>query len=97
MALRVVLHPYYKLAYIKLAWGGTEEQAAEKAAGNLYAKKLAGLLGNIARDLLLIVHIQILIYSSLPLYSSSPHVHSFRQLLEFLLEHLCSLVALPCG
>ena len=36
--LRVVLHPYYKLAYIKLAWGGAEEQAAEKATGNLSAK-----------------------------------------------------------
>jgi hypothetical protein len=34
MAWRVVLHPYYKLAYIKLAWGGAEEQAA----GNLDAK-----------------------------------------------------------
>jgi len=28
------LHPYYKLALIKLAWGGAEEQAAECAAGN---------------------------------------------------------------
>jgi hypothetical protein len=34
----LVLHPYYKLAYIKLAWGGEEEQAAERAAGNRYAK-----------------------------------------------------------
>lgn len=33
-----VLHPYYKLAYIKLAWGGPEEQAAEIKAGNLDAK-----------------------------------------------------------
>ena len=33
-----VLHPYYKLAYIKLAWSGPEEQAVEKAAGNAYAK-----------------------------------------------------------
>jgi hypothetical protein len=33
-----VLHPYYKLAYIKLAWGGPEEQAAEIAAGNRNAK-----------------------------------------------------------
>ena len=30
----IVLHPYYKLAYIKLAWGGPVEQAAEIAAGN---------------------------------------------------------------
>jgi hypothetical protein len=37
-APRVVLHPYYKLAYIKLAWGGAEEQAAEIAAGNQFAK-----------------------------------------------------------
>jgi len=33
-----VLHPYYKLAYIKLAWGGPEEQAAEIEAGNPNAK-----------------------------------------------------------
>ncbi len=33
-----VLHPYYKLAYIKLAWGGPEEQAAEIEAGNPDAK-----------------------------------------------------------
>ena len=33
-----VLHPYYKLAYIKLSWGGPEEQAAEIANGNLGAK-----------------------------------------------------------
>jgi hypothetical protein len=33
-----VLHPYYKLAYIKVAWGGPEEQAAEIAEGNLDAK-----------------------------------------------------------
>ena len=34
----IVLHPYYKLAYIKLAWGGEEEQAKEQVAGNRYAK-----------------------------------------------------------
>jgi hypothetical protein len=33
-----VLHPYYKLAYIKLAWGGLEEQAAEVVDGNIDAK-----------------------------------------------------------
>lgn len=33
-----VLHPYYKLAYIKIAWGGPEEQAEEIAAGNIDAK-----------------------------------------------------------
>ncbi|KAJ8583126.1 hypothetical protein M405DRAFT_687773, partial [Rhizopogon salebrosus TDB-379] len=32
--LALVLHPYYKLAYIKMQWGGPEEQAAERAAGN---------------------------------------------------------------
>lgn len=31
-------NPYYKLAYIKLAWGGPEEQAAEIASENLNAK-----------------------------------------------------------
>lgn len=33
-----VLHPYYKLAYIKLAWGCPDEQAAEISGGNPYAK-----------------------------------------------------------
>ncbi|KAF8814037.1 hypothetical protein BYT27DRAFT_7026335, partial [Phlegmacium glaucopus] len=36
--LALVLHPYYKLAYIKLSWGGAEEKEAEIAAGNLDAK-----------------------------------------------------------
>ena len=34
----LVLHPYYKFAYIKLAWGGEVEQVAECAAGNSAAK-----------------------------------------------------------
>jgi hypothetical protein len=25
----IALHPYYKLAYIELAWGGTKEQEAK--------------------------------------------------------------------
>jgi len=33
-----ILHLYYKLAYIKVAWGGPEEQAAEIEGGNSYAK-----------------------------------------------------------
>jgi hypothetical protein len=33
-----VLHPYYKFAYIKLAWGGEAEQQAERDAGNPDAK-----------------------------------------------------------
>ncbi len=33
-----ILGPYYKLAYIKVAWGGPEEQAAEIASGNANAK-----------------------------------------------------------
>ncbi|KAG1724576.1 uncharacterized protein EDB91DRAFT_1062760 [Suillus paluster] len=32
--LALVLHPYYKLTYIKMQWGGPEEQASEYAAGN---------------------------------------------------------------
>jgi hypothetical protein len=36
--LTPVLHPYYKLAYIKMAWGGPEEQAAGISAGNVDAK-----------------------------------------------------------
>ncbi|KAG1739814.1 uncharacterized protein EDB91DRAFT_1037218, partial [Suillus paluster] len=35
--LALVLHPYYKLAYITMQWGGPEEQAAEHAVGNLNA------------------------------------------------------------
>jgi hypothetical protein len=34
----LVLHPYYKLDYIEMAWGGAKEQAEEHAAGNLDAK-----------------------------------------------------------
>jgi hypothetical protein len=37
-----VLHPYYKLDYIRVAWGGPEEQAAEIAAGNPNAKNWQG-------------------------------------------------------
>jgi len=38
MSLIIVLHPYYKLNYIKLSWGGPEEQALEHLEGNPYAK-----------------------------------------------------------
>ena len=34
----MVLHPYYKLDYIKLSWGGADEQVAEHLEGNPYAK-----------------------------------------------------------
>jgi hypothetical protein len=34
----LVLHPYYKFAYIKLAWGGEKEQEAERNEGNPHAK-----------------------------------------------------------
>jgi hypothetical protein len=34
----VVLHPYFKLAYIKHAWGGAAEQEANLRAGNPDAK-----------------------------------------------------------
>ena len=33
----LVLHPYYKFAYIKLAWGRQEEQQVERDAGNPHA------------------------------------------------------------
>jgi hypothetical protein len=36
--LVLVLHPYYKFAYFKLAWGDPEEQAAEIKTGNSDAK-----------------------------------------------------------
>ena len=34
----VVPDPYYKLAYIKLSWGGPKEQATKIEAGNLDTK-----------------------------------------------------------
>lgn len=34
----IALHPYYKLAYIELAWGGAKEQQAEYEAGKFEAK-----------------------------------------------------------
>ncbi|KIM52087.1 hypothetical protein SCLCIDRAFT_32920 [Scleroderma citrinum Foug A] len=36
--LALVLHPYYKLAYIKMAWGGAEEQRREQEVGNQHTK-----------------------------------------------------------
>ncbi|KAH9058016.1 hypothetical protein EDB83DRAFT_2520902 [Lactarius deliciosus] len=36
--LSLILHPYYKLNYIKHVWGGEEEEMADIAAGNLHAK-----------------------------------------------------------
>lgn len=33
-----MLHPYYKLAYIKMSWGGPDEQAAQIDEGNADAK-----------------------------------------------------------
>ncbi|KAG2347026.1 hypothetical protein BDR05DRAFT_839376, partial [Suillus weaverae] len=35
--LVLILHPYYKLAYITMQLGGPEEQAVERAVGNLNA------------------------------------------------------------
>jgi hypothetical protein len=35
---KAVLHPYYKLDYIKLSWGGAKEQEEERENGNLDAK-----------------------------------------------------------
>jgi len=36
--LALALHPYFKLAYIGMSWGGEEDQEAERAAGNPFAK-----------------------------------------------------------
>jgi hypothetical protein len=36
--MSVALHPYFKLTYIKLVWGGLEEQEAKRKAGNPFAK-----------------------------------------------------------
>ena len=37
-----VLHPYYKLTYIGISWGGEKEQATESAQGKLDAKNWHG-------------------------------------------------------
>ena len=34
----IALHPYFKLAYIEIAWGGPAEREAEHKAGNPHAK-----------------------------------------------------------
>ena len=34
----IVLHSYFGLAYIKIAWGGEEERLEEVAKGNMGAK-----------------------------------------------------------
>jgi hypothetical protein len=34
----IALHPYYKLAYIELAWGSAKEQDAKYKARNFEAK-----------------------------------------------------------
>ncbi|KAM6492375.1 hypothetical protein JOM56_012100, partial [Amanita muscaria] len=36
--LALVLHPYFKLEYIRMMWGGDEEKRAEQARGNKDAK-----------------------------------------------------------
>ena len=36
--LALVLHPYYKLDYIKMAWGGAKEKRKELEAGNAFVK-----------------------------------------------------------
>jgi len=33
-----VLHPYFKLAYIEIVWGGPVEQEAKRDEGNPHAK-----------------------------------------------------------
>ena len=38
LIIPTVLHPYYKLDYIRLAWGSEREQEEEQAAGNHEAK-----------------------------------------------------------
>ena len=38
VAACLVLHPYYKLIYIEMAWGSAEEQKLECEAGNPNAK-----------------------------------------------------------
>lgn len=59
----LVLHPYFKLAYIKLAWGGPEEQAAEIADGNLDAKDWQDEARQIV-ERTVSNHINIIIYSN---------------------------------
>jgi hypothetical protein len=46
-----VLHPYFKLDWIVLNWGGLEEQEAELAKGNLHAKNWQDEARNVLEDL----------------------------------------------
>ena len=50
-----VLHPYYKLTYIELAWGGEKEQFEEKAAGNKDAKNWQDEARKILEDTVCVV------------------------------------------
>jgi hypothetical protein len=55
----IVLHPYYKLAYIKLAWGGAEEQDKERAAGNQQAKNWQDEAQKVLEIEVFIIYIQV--------------------------------------
>jgi len=58
-----VLYPYFKLSYIKLAWGGPQEQKDEREAGNLFAKnwqdEAQKILENVVRGILLLLMVLI--------------------------------------
>ena len=51
----IVLHPYYKLTYIKLAWGGEKEQVEEKAVGNKDVKNWQDKARKILEDTVCVV------------------------------------------
>ncbi|KAM6490391.1 hypothetical protein JOM56_014155, partial [Amanita muscaria] len=50
--LALVLHPYFKLEYIKMMWGGEEEQRAEQAKGNKDAKNWQDEAGQVVEQVM---------------------------------------------
>jgi hypothetical protein len=47
----IVLHPYYKLNYIQMAWGGAKEQQEEIVKGNLDAKDWQAEARKVVKDM----------------------------------------------
>ena len=45
-----VFHPYFELNYIKLSWGGPEEQKVKREAGDPFAKNWQNEARNILED-----------------------------------------------
>jgi hypothetical protein len=51
VAATTLLHPYYKLNYIKHVWGGEDEQLVEIKAGNIHTKNWQAEAQRILEDM----------------------------------------------